>query len=151
LRYANAPSRERRALARRGCGNATATAFVHGRPAGRPCATITVLPLQARFRNHGWRTPAALGCMHAHRRSCAIAICNGVMFSTGGLRPPLLCCSAKVCRRKNDFFHARTHVHKSGDRQPAVVVATNPQGKANSWRITSARIRSGDRQSAVVR
>jgi hypothetical protein len=58
---------ERRASARRGCGNATATAFVYGRPAGRPCATIVVLPLQARFRNHGWLTPAAPGCTHAHR------------------------------------------------------------------------------------
>ena len=29
---------------------------------------------------------------------------------TGGLRPPLLCCGANVCRRKNDFSDARTHI-----------------------------------------
>jgi hypothetical protein len=41
---------------------------------------------------------------------------------TGGLRPPLLRCSANVCRRKNDFCDARTHMHKSGGREPAVRV-----------------------------
>ncbi len=50
---------ERRALARRGFGNATAMAFVYGRPAGSPCATIVVLPLQARLPNHGWLASAA--------------------------------------------------------------------------------------------
>jgi hypothetical protein len=38
---------------------ASATAFVHGRPAGRRCAAIVVLPLQARYTNHGWLTPAS--------------------------------------------------------------------------------------------
>jgi hypothetical protein len=40
--------------------------------------------------------------------------------STGGLRPPLLCAAVNVCRRKNDFCDAGTHIHKSGGRQPAV-------------------------------
>ena len=43
-------------------------------------------------------------------------------LTTGGLRPPLLYCGANVCRRKNDFFDAHTHIHKSGGRQPAVGV-----------------------------
>jgi hypothetical protein len=40
---------------------------------------------------------------------------------TGGLRPPLLCPAVNVCRRKNDFCDAGTHMHKSGGREPAVV------------------------------
>jgi hypothetical protein len=47
--------------------------------------------------------------------------CKHVSRTTGGLRPPLLRCRANVCRRKNDFCGARTHIHKSGGRQPAVV------------------------------
>jgi hypothetical protein len=40
--------------------------------------------------------------------------------STGGLRPPLLCCRANVRRQKSDFCDAHTNVHKSGGCQPAV-------------------------------
>jgi hypothetical protein len=43
------------------------------------------------------------------------------MHPTGGLRPPLFCCHAKVRRRKTDFCDVQTHAHKSGGRQPAVV------------------------------
>jgi hypothetical protein len=77
---------ERRALARRGFGNVTATAFAYGRSAGRPCATIAVLPLPARFRNHGWLTPAAPGCTVFDRRG------------------------------NDDFCDMRTHLHESGGR-----------------------------------
>jgi hypothetical protein len=45
----------------------------------------------------------------------------------GGLRPPLLCAAVNVCRRKNDLCDARTHVHKSGRRQPAVGLVTQLQ------------------------
>jgi hypothetical protein len=31
-------------------------------------------------------------------------------LTTGGLRPPLLCCSANVCRRNNDFCDAQTYI-----------------------------------------
>jgi hypothetical protein len=41
-----------------------------------------------------------------------------------GAYAPRSCCSANVCRRKNDFCDARTHIHKSGGRQPAVVCDT---------------------------
>jgi hypothetical protein len=55
---------------------------------------------------------------YAHERRCSSA-----SEPTGGLRPPLLYCVANVCRRKNDFSDAQTHVHKSGGRQPAVGVS----------------------------
>jgi hypothetical protein len=45
--------------------------------------------------------------------------------TTGGLRPPLLCCGANVCRRKTIFsMHKRTP-KKSGGREPAVGVETS--------------------------
>jgi hypothetical protein len=40
---------------------------------------------------------------------------------TGGLRPPLLVQSGRL-PAKNDFCDARTHMHKSGGREPAVGV-----------------------------
>jgi hypothetical protein len=40
-----------------------------------------------------------------------------------GAYAPRSCCIANVCRRKNDFCDARTHIHKSGGRQPAVGIA----------------------------
>jgi hypothetical protein len=43
-----------------------------------------------------------------------------LIVPTGGLRPPLLCCGANACRRKNDFCDVQTHVQESGGRQPAV-------------------------------
>jgi hypothetical protein len=39
---------------------------------------------------------------------------------TRGANAPRSCCIANVCRRKNDFRDARTHIPKSGGRQPAV-------------------------------
>jgi hypothetical protein len=45
--------------------------------------------------------------------------------TTGGLRPPLLCCDANVCRGKNDFCDAQTHMHRSGGCQPAVACDAN--------------------------
>jgi hypothetical protein len=111
---------ERRVSARRGSGNAVATVSVHRPPTGRLCATIAVLPLQARFSNHGWLTSGAPGCPRADCCRKAVAIGNGVLYPTGGLRPPLLRCSANVCRRKNDLCDARTRIPRSGGRQPAV-------------------------------
>ena len=54
---------------------------------------------------------------------CSKRNCKRVCEPTGGLRPPLLYCVANVSRRKNDFFDAQTHIHKSGGRQPAVGVS----------------------------
>jgi hypothetical protein len=45
----------------------------------------------------------------------AVAVAN-----PRGAYAPRSCCSANVCRRKNDFCDAQTHAHKSGGRQPAV-------------------------------
>jgi hypothetical protein len=39
-----------------------------------------------------------------------ITIAIACSDTTGGLRPPLLCCDANVCRRKNDFCDAQTHI-----------------------------------------
>jgi hypothetical protein len=43
-------------------------------------------------------------------------------FFPRGAYAPRSWCSANVCRRKNDFCDARTHIRKSGGRQPAVGV-----------------------------
>jgi hypothetical protein len=57
--------------------------------------------------------------------------------TTGGLRSPLLCCGANVCRQKGDFCDGRTHVHRSGGRQPAVVRETHLQDDSISVRRTT--------------
>jgi hypothetical protein len=73
---------------------------------------------------------------------------------TGGLRPPLLCWSANVCRRNNDFCNAQTHVRKSGGRQPAVDVSnavaianTFVQRRARQPAVGTKRICNGARLS----
>jgi hypothetical protein len=69
---------------------------------------------------------------------------TGGMRSTGSLRPPLLCCGAKVCRRKTIFaMHIRTP-GKSGGREPAVgSVETRLPCTANDvQRLTTAEPRA---------
>jgi hypothetical protein len=39
-----------------------------------------------------------------------VAVAFAVIVTTGGLRPPLLCCGAHACRRKSDFCDAHTHI-----------------------------------------
>jgi hypothetical protein len=138
---------QRPASARRWSETTVATVFVQRPPTSRPCATIAVFPLQVRFSNHGWLTPAAPGCTHAgrcrkavaiyntgpsssnnsHRRRISSQICGCDLqrrfVSHGGAYAPRSCCRANVCRRKNDFCDARTHIRKSGGRQPAVGVS----------------------------
>ncbi len=46
-------------------------------------------------------------CPWNRRMPITVAIPCG--DTTGSLRPPLLCCDANVCRRKNDFCDAQTH------------------------------------------
>jgi hypothetical protein len=46
----------------------------------------------------------------ASARQLRSSRCERVSKTTGGLRPPLLCCDANVCRRKNDFCDAQTHI-----------------------------------------
>jgi predicted transcriptional regulator len=53
-------------------------------------------------------------------------------------------------QRKANSLRMTSVVIRSGGRQPAVVVATHWQRKANSLRMTSVRIRSGEREPAVA-
>jgi hypothetical protein len=101
-----------------GMSNAVATVSVHRPPTGRLCATIAVLPLQARFSNHGWLTPAAPGCPRADCCRKAVAICNGVLYPTGGLRPPLLLCSCERLSAKKRFVRC-TNAHSQERRASA--------------------------------
>jgi hypothetical protein len=39
-----------------------------------------------------------------------VAVAFAVIVTTGGSRPPLLCCGADTCRRKSDFCDAHTHI-----------------------------------------
>jgi hypothetical protein len=138
---------QRPASARRGSGNAVATVFVYRRPTGRLCATIAVLPLQARFSKprlayasrswlHARRSLQKSGCDLQHRAKqqqqqppqAHIVADMRLRFATAfcfprGAYAPRSCCRANVCRRKNDFCDARTHIHKSGGREPAVGVS----------------------------
>jgi hypothetical protein len=87
-----------RAIARWHCECACANP--RGADAPRSCVARTHIVLEMR------------GCRFATR----------VSVSHGGLTPPLLCCGANVCRRKNDFCDGLTLIRKSGGRQPAVGV-----------------------------
>jgi hypothetical protein len=74
FRCTNAGSQERRASARRGSGNSVATVLVDKQPAGRPCATIAMLPLQVRFSKPRL-AHASRSWLHA-RRSLQKSGCN---------------------------------------------------------------------------
>jgi hypothetical protein len=67
---------------------ASATAFVHGRPAGRRCAAIVVLPLQARYTNHGWLTPAAPDARRRCTEKTTFAVHNRMFPRAAGVSPP---------------------------------------------------------------
>jgi hypothetical protein len=55
------------------------------------------------------QTPARL--LARPSRVCVpITIAIACSDTTGGLRPPLLCCNANVRRRKNDICDAHTHI-----------------------------------------
>jgi hypothetical protein len=84
--------------------------------------------------------------------ACADRRCSRGSEPTGGLRPPLLYCGANVCRRKNDFSDARTHVHKSGGRQPAVGVRQTQlqhRYRTRSEALVTCGNKSGGREPAV--
>jgi hypothetical protein len=76
---------ERRASARRGFTGQTTSGNGGRQPAVRRI-------------DMGRRPPTIT---RVHRRTYAF---------TGGLRPPLLCCSANVCRRNNNFYDAPTYI-----------------------------------------
>ncbi len=100
-----------------GMSNAVATVSVHRPPTGGLCATIAVLPLQTRFSNHGWLTPVAPGCPRADCCRKAVAIDNGVLFPTGGLRPPLLVQGEHLSAKKR--FVRCTNAHSQERRASA--------------------------------
>jgi hypothetical protein len=136
---------QRPALARCWSETTVATVFVQRPPTGRPCATIAVLPLQARFGNHGWLTPAAPGCTHAgrcrkavaiyntgpsssnnsHRRRISSQICGCDLqrrfVSHGGLTPPALVAERTFAGEKTIFaMHERTFTRAAGVSPPWV-------------------------------
>jgi len=54
--------------------------------------------------------------------ACADRRCIRVQAYHGGLTPPALVLHSERLPAKNDFCDARTHIHKSGGREPAVGV-----------------------------
>jgi hypothetical protein len=74
---------------------------------------------------------------------CWKRACKRVCETTGGLRPPLLCCGAHVCRRKNAFCDAHTHVRS---RAPFVSPPWSGSRTGNGERVLpniNARIPRG--------
>jgi hypothetical protein len=76
-----------------------------------------------------------------------------------------MCCGANVCRQKSDFCDGRTHVHKSGGRQPAVgwqtrlqdgsicvrrITARGAAGVSPPWVTTCQQRRYGTRSDTVI-
>jgi hypothetical protein len=71
----------------------------------------------------------------------------------GGLTPPALCIAMRTSAGiKNDFCDAQTHMHKSGERQPAVVRVTHLQRRAflseRDARVALARLADADRSGS---
>jgi hypothetical protein len=63
--------------------------------------------------------------------ACAVRRCSSGQAYHGGLTPPALVLQCEGVPAKNDFCDARTHVRRSGGRQPAVGVGkTFTQTKA---------------------
>jgi hypothetical protein len=75
----------------------------------------------------GGREPAVAGQTASATAMRGISACRFAFreHTTGGLRPPLLCCSANVCRRNNDFCDAQTYIRPgaAGVSQPWVSVS----------------------------
>jgi hypothetical protein len=141
LLCANARFRERRTSARRGCVNRRScdnNRALFGGRSNRQSRAAGVSPpwvckprLQRQCagfpvsRSHTDCTPrgayAPRSWVHARHIACDVRF----RFATadvphGGLTPPALGLRCQVCRSKNDFCYAQTHVFESGDRQPAV-------------------------------
>jgi hypothetical protein len=82
---------------------ASATAFVHGRPAGRRCAAIVVLPLQARYTNHGWLTPATPDARRRCTEKATFAVHNRMFPRAAGINPPCFAIRT-LCRENHALF-----------------------------------------------
>jgi hypothetical protein len=133
LRCTNAHSQERRASARRGFGNAVAIAdaFVQ-----RPSSASPLVGNRVCNRN-------ALGFHVSSSHTENIP---------RGADAPRSWCSANVCRRKNDFCVARTHVPKSDGasaRRGCAIISTCRANRACSGTGEHTRSRATVRQPAV--
>jgi hypothetical protein len=100
------------------CDVAAASAFLETTAGLRQpllvARTQVVAEKRLRFTTPG-QAAATTAAAGAYRRRYAVAICNGVLF-------PLVPTTTTVCRKNDDFCDARTQVHKSDRRQPAVGV-----------------------------
>jgi hypothetical protein len=111
--------------------------LVDKQPAGRPCATIAMLPLQVRLSrprlahaSRSWLHAGSSSYMHG----CDLQRC---FVSHGELTPPTPWCTVSGRRANDDFCDARTHVPKSGGREPAVGLVTQLQLRtlsSSDWR-----------------
>jgi hypothetical protein len=129
---------------------ASATAFVHGRPAGRRCAAIVVLPLQARYTNHGWLTPAAPDARRRCTEKATFAVQNRMFPRAAGVSPP--CFAIRTLCRENQRITSRRcdPQNRSGEHQPAVLWKSRLPGRFGTQsRDTSRATKSGGRQPAV--
>jgi hypothetical protein len=83
-----------------------------------------------RMVDHGWLTPAAPGAALGGRMrivaNVRLRFARANRFTTtAGSRQPLLVHDAGL-RKNSDIRGVQRHVHKSGDRQPAVARETAP-------------------------
>jgi hypothetical protein len=104
---------------------ASATAFVHGRPAGRRCAAIVVLPLQARYTNHGWLTPAAPDARRRCTEKNDIRGAQSHVPKSGGRQPAVV---RESRWQRRPVFAGGLHLHRTsgfrttaGLRQPLLM------------------------------
>ena len=154
LRCTNArPARERRASARRGVRETylqhryrtrlpTLVSSGNGSGVGQPAVGVVNTSAQTQACLFGG-PPTVCG---------VIAVAFALIVTTGGLRPPLLCCVANVCRRNNDFRDAQIHVRlKSGGREPAVARSYHRCAARSECCLATSEhtAKSGGREPAV--
>jgi hypothetical protein len=102
-------------------GNAIATVFVHRPLTGRLRATIAIQPLRARFQNHGWLTPAALGCTCAYCCRTALPVSESLPIPRGAYAPRS-CAAMRMSAGEKTIFamHKRTCTRAAGVSPPWV-------------------------------
>jgi hypothetical protein len=85
------------------------------------CRRNIVFTMHKRTFDQERRASARRGWANAHPQTrallvgrpptvCGVAVAFAFIRATGGLRPPLLCCSANVCRRNINFYDAPTYI-----------------------------------------
>ena len=110
-------------------GNASAAAWHNCSGDIRP--THWRAPAQLRYHHtHGGLTRATLVSGESRLLVRGDFPCTRVLGTTVGSRPPLLRRNANVCRRNCDFCDGRTHMHRSGGRQPPWLAKPHRQGSA---------------------